>query len=98
VDDSDRPRFLAPVAGYTSRADIAVDPLEAISAEEQRQLTASAHAQERQRLTSEWRRAHAAIDAALHAFRENGHPDRRTLSDLRCAQRTLVRIDERLGI
>jgi hypothetical protein len=63
-----QPRFLAPVSGYTRRTIAAIDPLEAVSEDEQARLTRRAHRNAELQLRRQWYEAHEAITAALDGF------------------------------
>jgi hypothetical protein len=64
----DEPRFLAPASGYTRRATVAVDKLEAVSADEQRRLTQLARRNSDLQLRRHWDETHATITNALDRF------------------------------
>jgi hypothetical protein len=95
--DADRPRFLARQLGYVNASEIAMDKLECIGEDEQRRQTEDAHRRWRLQQQREWGKARREILAGVEHFRNNGSPDRRTISDLRAVQRVTARIDARLG-
>ena len=92
----DQPRYLARTVGYVDSSAIAMDKLECIDEEEQRRVTDDAHRRWRLQQQREWGKAKREILAGVERFRSNGHPDRRTMSDLRAVQRVTARIDARL--
>jgi hypothetical protein len=97
-DSGDRPRFLAPAAGYTTRAVVAMDRLEAIRAEEQRELTRQVKlARERQQREA-WQRARGQIGAAVARFEDEAHPDRRLRQAVHMIGAGVSRVDRELGL
>jgi hypothetical protein len=91
---ADRPRFLAPVAGYTTNEAAAIDKLEAVDAEEQARQTALAHRRAELERRQEWMHSRDRIRAELDRLREVFGPFIR--SDLRVIRHHLDRIDARL--
>jgi hypothetical protein len=94
----DRPRLLAQRSefAYTDRVDQALrDEPEAVSAAEQRHLTELAHRRDRRRRLDAWKPARSLISAGIVSFTPAA--DRYSRSDLRVIERTLRRIDQRLG-
>lgn len=88
----DKPRLLASRSeqGYTSSAIESLrDEPEAITTEEQRQLTAAVHRAERERLRREWQHSEQTIDAELDRFVYDAgvNVDRRVFSGVRAVRR-----------
>jgi hypothetical protein len=85
--------------GYTERVAEALprEP-EAVSAAEQRELTAQAHRRWRLQLAREWGQARREILSGVERFKHNGHPDPRLLQDLRGIERGVERVDRRVGL
>jgi hypothetical protein len=101
VGDDDRPRLLHRRAelAYTDKSALALphEP-EAISEDEQRRQSDDARRRWKREQAREWGVARTEILAGVEHFRSNGHPDRRTLSDLHVMQRLTAKIDQRLGL
>jgi hypothetical protein len=97
-NDADEPRFLHRniAHGYTARHDLAArgEP-ECVSEDYQRQLTEQARSRETRRRLAAWRPAAELIQSGIAAFAPSA--DTRSRSDLRVIERTLKRIDQRLG-
>jgi hypothetical protein len=94
---SDEPRYLAKAAGYTASSARAMDKLECVDEDEQERQTEDAHRRWKRDRARAWGQARREILAGVERFKANGHPDRRTLSDLRVMQRTVERVDKRIG-
>jgi hypothetical protein len=92
---TDQPRYIARTMGYTNWAGHAVDPLEAVRADEQEEQTRKAHAVWAEQQRRRWGQAARVIDAALATF-VSGGVDRRIASDLRVIRRTAERVTRRL--
>jgi hypothetical protein len=91
------PRYLGRVAGYVNSSAVAMDPLEAVTTAEQARQTADAHRRWQQDQSRAWGRARHEILAGVEHFKASGHPDKRTLNDLRAVERATARISARLG-
>ena len=91
----DEPRFLAPASGYTRRATVAVDKLEAVSADEQRRLTQLAHRNSELQLRQRWDETHEAITAALDRFSAVAPPTLQ--SSIRAVRRSAGQLGSKLA-
>jgi hypothetical protein len=91
----DRPRYLAPSAGYTADVAAAIDKLEAIDAAEQERQTANAHRRWQAERRKRWGEAAQTINGAMDEF-SNGAIDRRLASDLRAIRRSTECVSRRL--
>jgi hypothetical protein len=88
----DKPRLLASRSehAYTSSANESLrEEPEAISSEEQRQMTAAVHRAEAARLRREWELTEKSIDSSLDHFVYDAgvRPDRRIVSSVRAIRR-----------
>jgi hypothetical protein len=93
---SDRGRYLSRQLGYVNTSAIAMDGLECIGPEEQRRQTDDAHRRWKHEQARVWGQAKTEILSGIAGFQANGHPDRRTESDLRAMVRLTSRIDARI--
>jgi hypothetical protein len=90
----DRPRFLAPKAGYQPSAVGAIDNLEAVDEDTQERLSAAARRREKAREVAAWVEARRTIEEALRAFLVVVPQMRH---DVRPVRHSLGRIDRRMG-
>jgi hypothetical protein len=96
-----KPRLLASRSeqGYTSSANESLrEEPEAISSEEQRQLTAAVHRAERERLRREWQHTEQQIGDELDHFVYDAgvRPDRRIVSSVRAVRRAARAVGRRV--
>jgi hypothetical protein len=91
----DEPRFLAPASGYTRRAAVAVDKLEAVSEEEQARLTQRAHRNATWRLQRQWDETHATITTELDRFAAVAPPT--LASSIRAVRRSADQLGQKLA-
>jgi hypothetical protein len=95
----EQPRFLGRTLGYVA------DPArglhgeaQAVTRREQQELTARGHRQWQQQAQREWGTARAEILSATKRFRDAGVGDRRVAGSLRAIERSVQRVDERIGL
>lgn len=87
----DQPRFVARVAGYIASSARAVDPLEAVSADYQREISRRARVREVRETREAWTAAEQIVEGAIAGFAEVADPR------LRPAVRGLEKARRRLG-
>jgi hypothetical protein len=73
-----------------------MDPLECVSDETQRELTAQAHRRWTREQVRAWGRAASAISEAIETFVRHGHPDAQLLNDVKGIQRAVARADRHI--
>jgi hypothetical protein len=95
----EQPRFLGRTLGYV------VDPgrglpgePEALTRREQQEQTARAHRAWQEQAAREWGKARSQILDATEGFRRARVGDRQVVGSLRAIQRSVARIDERIGL
>jgi hypothetical protein len=91
---ADQPRFLAPVAGYTTNEAAAIDKAEAVDAAEQVRQTSLAHRRAELERRQEWIRSRDRIRTELDRLRDVFGSF--VSSDLRVIRHHLGRIDARV--
>jgi hypothetical protein len=93
----DRPRYLGRVGGYVETTATAIDPVECVDADYQRELSQRARLDELRRTREAWTTAEEVFEGAIGAFEAVADPRvRPAVRALRKARRRVARAVEAL--